>query len=102
MRTGLVQAAQAASRTHNTYLAALYHRLVGRRGKKRAILAVAHSILVSVYYMLTRREPYQDLGATYFDDRQRDSVTHQLVHRLEKLGYAVALEMKPLPASAAT
>jgi transposase len=101
LRTGLVQGAQAVARAKDTYLATLYHRLAARRGKKRAILAVAHAMLVSIYHMLTRRQPYHDLGANYFDERKRESVTHHLVHRLEKLGYTVALEVPPQPASAA-
>ncbi len=63
LQDALCEAAWAASRTTNTYLSALYRRLVGRRGKKRAIVAVAHSILVSAYYMLSRHEEYQDLGS---------------------------------------
>jgi hypothetical protein len=87
-----VQAAHAAARTKNTYLAAQYHRLAARRGANRAAVAVAHSILVVAYHLLTRREPYQDLGGNYFDERKRDSVTHRLVRRLEKLGHHVTLD----------
>ena len=89
----LVQAAHAAARTKNTYLAAQYRRLAARRGAKRA--AVAHSILVIACHLLTRREPYQDLGANYFDERKRASVTHRLVQRLEKLGHHVTLAAAP-------
>jgi transposase len=88
----LVQAAHAAARTKNTYLAAQYHRLAARRGAKRAAVAVAHSILVIAYHLLTRREPYHDMGGNYFDERKRDSVTHRLVRRLEKLGHHVTLD----------
>ena len=91
----LVQAAHAAARTKDTYLAAQYRRLAARRGAKRAAVAVAHSILVIVYHLLTRREPYQDLGANYFDERKRASVTHRLVQRLEKLGHHVTLAAAP-------
>ncbi len=92
LRKGLIQGAHAAVRSKKTYLSALYHRLVGRRGKKRALMAVAHSMLISAYYILTRREPYRDLGRNYFDESRRESVAHRMVHRLEQLGYRVVLE----------
>ena len=94
LRRTLTLVAHAAARSKNTYLAAQYNRLAARRGAKRAIIAVAHSIVVIIYHLLTRDEPYQDLGGNYFDERKRDSVTNRLVHRLEKLGYDVALEPK--------
>jgi transposase len=97
----LVLAAHAAARGKNTYLAAQYHRLAARRGKNRAIVAVAHSILVIVYHLLSRQEPFCELGGNYFDERKRESVTNRLVRRLEKLGYDVALASKPSSASAA-
>ena len=97
----LNQAAHAAARTKNTYLSAQYHRLAARRGNKRATVAVAHSILVIVYHMLSRREPYRELGGNYFDERKRDSVTNRLVRRLQKLGYQVALDPIPTAAKAA-
>lgn len=97
----LVLAAHAAARGKNTYLAAQYHRLAARRGKGRAIVAVAHSILVIVYHILKRQEPFRELGGNYFDERKRESVTNRLVRRLEKLGYDVALASKPTAASAA-
>jgi transposase len=92
LRAALVEAAKAAGRTKTTYLGAQYRRLKARRGPKRAAVAVAHSILVSVYYILTRQEPYRDLGVTYFDDRDRQAVERHLVKRLEALGYAVSLQ----------
>lgn len=98
LQDALSEAAWAASRTKDTYLAALYHRLAVRRGKKRAIVAVGHSILVSVYYMLSRHEPYQDLGGNYFDERKKDSIINRLLHRLEKLGMTVTIEPAAVPA----
>jgi transposase len=93
LRTALVEAAQAAARTKDTYLAAQYRRLAARRGAKRAVVAVAHTILVMVYVLLTReRESYHDLGSHYFDERERNVVQHRLVRRLEALGYTVSLE----------
>jgi len=91
LRTALTQAAHAATRTH-TYLAAQYRRLAGRRGKKRAILAVAHSILVMAYHMLTRKEPYREAGADYFDQRKPETTVKYLQKRLEALGYQVLLQ----------
>jgi transposase len=93
LRSALSQAAWAAARSKNTYLAALYKRLAGRRGSKRAIVAVAHSILVSAYYMLSRRQPYQELGSNYFDEHKQQALLNRLTHRLEKLGYEVQIEL---------
>ena len=92
LRAALVEAAKAAGRTKTTYLGAQYRRLKARRGPKRAAVAVAHSILVSVYYILTRHEPYRDLGVTYFDERDRQAVERRLVKRLQALGYEVLLQ----------
>ena len=92
LRTGLTQLAHAAARTKDTYVSALYQRLAARRGKKRAIMAVAHSIVVSAFYMLSRNEPYHDLGATYFDERRREHLVDRLTQRIERLGYRVTLE----------
>lgn len=91
LRTGLVQAANAAARQKNTYLAAQYHRLAGRRGRQRALIAVAHSILVIAYHMLERHEPYPELGANYFDERKRTSIANHLTRRLKRLGYTVSI-----------
>jgi transposase len=84
--------AHAAARTKGTYLSALYGRLAARRGKKRAIMAVAHSIVVSAFHMLSRNEPYQELGAHYFDAHRRDHLVDRLTRRIEHLGYRVTLE----------
>jgi transposase len=92
LRTTLVQAAHAAARTKGTYLSAQYRRLATRRGKKRAILAVAHSILVIAYYMIQRQEPYRDAGADFFDRLQPEDTARRLVKRLETLGYHVTLQ----------
>ena len=69
----LNQAAWAASRTKGTFLKARYHRLAARRGKKRAIVAIGRSILVSIWYMLSRRQPYQDLGEDYYDQHRKET-----------------------------
>jgi transposase len=97
LRTGLTQLAHAAARTKGTSLSALYQRLAARRGKKRAMLAVAHAIVVSAYQMLSRHEPYHELGANYFDEHRRQHLVDRLTRRIQRLGYRVSLE----PVSAA-
>jgi transposase len=99
LRTALVEAAQAAARTKDSYLAAQYRRLAARRGAKRAAVAVAHTLLVMVYAMLTKQQSYHELGGQYFDARDRQAAQRRLVHRLEALGYQVSLE--PISPSAA-
>jgi len=94
LRTGLVQAAHAAARMHQTYLSAQYHRLAARRGRKRAILAVAHSILVIAYRLIERDEDYKELGADYFDKARLEVTAKRLTHRLERLGFDVTLQSK--------
>ena len=71
LRAILTQLAHAAVRTKDTYLSAFYQRLAARRAKKRAIIAVAPTIMVSVFPLLSRKEPYRELGAHSFDERRR-------------------------------
>jgi transposase len=92
LRAALVQAGWAASHTKNTYLASLYARLVGRRGKKRALIACGHSILNSVYYMLRDNVPYADLGSDHYERTHGQRLARMLVARLEAQGYTVTLE----------
>jgi transposase len=92
LRALLIQAAHAAARKRDTYLAAQYRRLAARRGKNRAAVAVGHTILIIMYQLLTHETEYQDLGVQYFDERDRAAVERRLVRRLEQLGYAVSLE----------
>ncbi len=98
LRQALTEAAHGAAHTKKTYLAALYHRIAARRGRKKAIIAVAHAILVICYYLLLRKEPYQELGANYFDERERQDVERRLVKRLQRLGYEVILKPAALAA----
>lgn len=91
LRAALVEAARSAGRTQ-TYLGALYRRLAPRRGPRRAAIAVAHAILVAIYHMLSKQTPYQDLGVDCFARRQQAGMEVTLVKRLERLGYAVALQ----------
>jgi transposase len=92
LRQVLIEVAHVAARTKDTYLAAQYRRIAARRGKKHSLVAVAHTVLVIIYYILTRREPYRELGVAYFDQRERQHVRRRLVQRLERLGYAVTLQ----------
>jgi transposase len=92
LRTTLVQAAWAASRSKNTYLASQFHRIRGRRGPKKAIMAVAASILTAAYYMIRDGVEYRDLGPDHFARRDADKTTRRLVRRLEALGHVVTLE----------
>jgi transposase len=91
LRTALVEAAHAASHCKDSYLSAQYHRLVFRRGKKRAAVALAHTLLIIVYHVLAHEEEYQELGGTYFDELDRDKKEKSLVRQLERLGFEVAL-----------
>jgi transposase len=92
LRSALVDAAWGAVRARHTYLAAQYRRLAPRRGAKRAIVAVAHTILVIAYHLLNDSTSYTDLGANYFDERNRDAAVRAAVRRLQRLGYQVALQ----------
>lgn len=98
LRRVLVQVALAAGRTKGSYFSAQYRRIAARRGRNRAAVAVAHSVLVVIYHVLKMRKPFQDLGADYFDKLNPERLTKHLVKRLESLGHKVTLE--PLEAVA--
>ena len=91
LRGAQVKAAHAATHT-KTYLAAQFRRIATRRGPKKAMVAVAHTILVIVWHLLSKGGTYEELGPSYFDERQREQVTRRLQQRLERLGYSVHLE----------
>jgi transposase len=91
LRGALVEAVHSATRT-KTYLGAQFRRLAARRGPKKAMVAVAHSILRIVYHLLLDEHPFEDLGEAYFDQRQRQHVSRRLKQRLERLGYRVQLQ----------
>lgn len=97
LTTALVQAAMSASRKKGSYLKERFWRLAARRGRKRAAMAVAHSILMAAYQMLRTGEAYRDLGVAYLDERRKSVVERQLIRRLEALGHEVTLR----PSSAA-
>jgi transposase len=94
LRATLVQVAWAASHTKHTYLGAQYRRLAGRRGKKRALVAVGHTILVMIYHVLREGTQYAELGEDYFERMEGERLTRSLVHRLERLGHEVVLKPK--------
>jgi transposase len=98
LRHALIEAAHGAARTKNKYLKTQYHRVAAHRGKNTALVAVGHSILIISYHLLTRGQEYTDLGANYFDERDRSAVQRRCVKRLEKLGYSVQLQPTALAA----
>ena len=91
LKTALVEAAHAAARAKGTYLRDKFYRLKARRGYKRAVVAIGHKILVSVYHMVSQNVSYNDLGDLYLDKLNKNHLTRNLVHRLERLGYSVIL-----------
>jgi transposase len=92
LRAALTEAAWGASHTKQTYLGAQYRRLAPRRGRNRAIIAVAHSILTIAYHLLTRQQDYVELGPNYFDERDQRATERRLIDRLERLGLKVTVE----------
>jgi transposase len=91
LRHALVESARGAVCKRDAYLAAQYRRLVKRRGDKKAIVAVAHSILVIAYHLLRDGQPYRELGGDFFDRLQADRLTRYHTKRLTALGYTVTL-----------
>jgi transposase len=94
LKTALVEAANAAAKAKGTYLRDKFYRLKARRGHKRAAVAIAHKILVAIYHMFSHRVCYNELGDLYLDKLNKQHVTRNLVHRLERLGYTVTLARK--------
>jgi transposase len=92
LRATLTEAALAATKTKNSYLAAQYQRLRGRRGHSKAVTAVGHSILTAAWHMLQTGELYRDLGADYYTRQNPDRITKRLIRQLEALGHHVTLE----------
>lgn len=92
LRAALVQAAWAAVRKHDTFLRAYFGRLSARRGKQKAIVAVAHKILVLIYTLLKTGQLYEERGAAALDENQKERMVHRLENRIAKLGYKVHLE----------
>jgi transposase len=92
LRRSLCQAAWAATRKKNCYLSAQFRRLAARRGVKRAVMAVAHSMLTIGYHMLKRGQSYYELGGNYLEQINKDQLQRYFVKRLERLGLKVTLE----------
>jgi transposase len=91
LKQTLVQCAWAASRTKRSYFHSMYQRLKARRGHKRAVLAIAHAQLTTIWHMLSKRSEYTDLGVVLEHQQSPQRLTKHLVHRLEQLGYKVTL-----------
>jgi transposase len=91
LKPALVEAAQGAAKAKRTYLRDKFYCLKARRGYKRAAVAIAHKILVSIYHMLSQNVSYNDLGDLYLDKLNKNHLTRNPVHRLERLGYSVTL-----------
>ncbi len=91
LRSVLTKAAWAASHSKNSYFRAQYRRLAARRGKKRAAIAVGHTLLVVIYHMLKDGREYAELGADYLHKLDPQRVTRDLVNRLHRLGFDVTL-----------
>ena len=85
-------------RVKDSYLSSFYSRLVGRRGKKKAIVAVAHKLLVLAYTLIRKGERYQEPGAAYLDERLQERLLHRLTSRIERLGFTVNLEPRAVAA----
>jgi transposase len=94
LRAALGEVAQAIGRSKGTYLSAQFQRIARRRGKHKAVLAVAHSVLVIIYYVLRDKQPFHDLGADYFDKLDTTRLQRHHVRRLEQLGYTVTITPK--------
>jgi transposase len=94
LRGTLIEAARAAARTRDTYLAAQYHRVRAHRGANKASLAIAHSLLVAVWHMLQTGETYLDPGGDYYTRRDPARTTRRLVTQLQRLGYSVTLQQQ--------
>ncbi len=92
LKTSLVQAAWAAVKCRDSYLHAQFHHLKNRRGAKKAIVAVAASMLSAAYYLLAHDVTWRDLGADYFDRHHHERLARRLVHRLTQLGYHVEIQ----------
>ena len=98
LRATLTESANAATRTKNSYLAAQYQRLRGRRGHSKAVTAVGHSILTAAWHMLHTGELYRDLGGDYFTRQNPDRLTKRLIRQLEALGHNVTLQPREVAA----
>ena len=90
----MVQCAWAATRTKNTYLRSKYDSLVVRRGKKRALIAVGHKILISSYFILRDKVGYKELGSEFLKNRNMDKKINRYLRQLKELGVEVEIKTK--------
>ncbi len=102
IRTALVQAAWAAVKVKDSHLAAVYRRLAVRRGKQKAIMAVAHRLLVAIYHMLKERVPYREIGAAPQSEPAKRKLVERLQRQIEKLGYTAEVIAADVSALQAT
>ena len=87
LRAALVEAAQGAASSKRTFLGAYYRRLCKRMGRKKALVALAHRMLIIIYHVLKDDEPFRELGEQYATEKERESSKRRALHRLEQLGY---------------
>ena len=92
LRTALVEAALAATHKRDSALRARYQRLARHRGHQKAVVALARTLVTTVYYVLTRDTTYHELGAAYVDPRHQEQVKRRALRTLQRLGYTVSLE----------
>ena len=92
MKNILVEAGWGASRTKNTYLRSKYESLVGRRGKKRALIALGHKILVAAYFIIKNKEAYKELGTDYLESKRKKNQVQNYLDKLKKLGIEVEIK----------
>src|SRR5947209_9112917 len=92
LKAALAEVVWVLSHMKDNYLSAQFHRLARRLGKPKAVIAVSHSLLVVIYHMLRDKQPYRDLGADFFEAREKERVVKGALRRLEGLGYTVTLQ----------
>jgi transposase len=92
LKAALAEVVWVLSHMKDNYLSAQYHRLARRLGKQKAVIAVAHSLLVIIYHLLRDKQPYRDLGAAFFETREKERVVKGALRRLEGFGYTVTLQ----------
>lgn len=92
LRTALIEAAQGAACSKGTFLGAYFRRLCKRMGRKKAIVALAHRILIIIYHVLKEHEPFRELGEEYATEKEKETSKRRAIHRLEQLGYEVQLQ----------
>lgn len=95
IKTMLCQAAQSAARTRDTYFSSKFYKLKAKRGHNKAVMALAHKILVAAYTMLRREQDFRELGGAYLDKRDRTRLARNLTERLRSIGYDVTLSERP-------